>query len=264
MCTRPTAPGKLISDNITFIRHILKSLAHWVYLISTDQEKAFDRIECQYLWQTLKKLFGQGFSAEILLLYCKIARILKLIMAWQHLLLSRGGYDRDALFLGCCIPSPLKLCNTNSGECSQVSGVFFPGCKSAVKLLAFADDAVIIIKKQRDNNFLGEDLAFFFAVLDCNISLEELTVAMGQMAAGKAPGLDGLPTIFICTSGSVWEPTCVRCSQTGLHQHPVGMQFFHFLDLALLRNWRPVALLCTDYKLFSKVLTNRFKNVLES
>lgn len=98
----------------------------------------------------------------------------------------------------------------------------------------------------------------FFAVLDANISVEELTGSVGQMAAGKAPGLDGLPTIFVCTSGSVWEPTCGRCSQTGLHRHPGGMQFFHFLDLALLRNWRPVALLCIDYKLFLKVLTNRF------
>ncbi|XP_075968244.1 adhesion G-protein coupled receptor G6 [Anarhichas minor] len=34
------------------------------------------------------------------------------------------------------------------------------------------------------------------AVLDANISLEELTAAVGQMAAGRAPGLDGLPADF--------------------------------------------------------------------
>ncbi|KAI3362964.1 hypothetical protein L3Q82_011638, partial [Scortum barcoo] len=34
------------------------------------------------------------------------------------------------------------------------------------------------------------------SVLDANISLEELTAAVGQMAPGKAPGLDGLPAGF--------------------------------------------------------------------
>lgn len=113
---------------------------------------------------------------------------------------------------------------------------------------------MITIKKQRDINILGEKVVFF-AVLEAKISLEELSGAVGQMAPGKAPGLDGLPTIFICTSGSVREPTCVRCSQTGMHRHPVGVKFFHFLDLALLSNWRPVALLCTDYKL--EITTNK-------
>lgn len=34
-------------------------------------------------------------------------------------------------------------------------------------------------------------------------------------------------------------------------------------DSSLLKNWRPVSLLCVDYKLFSKVLSNRLKNFLE-
>ncbi|KAI4891126.1 hypothetical protein NFI96_005415 [Prochilodus magdalenae] len=35
-------------------------------------------------------------------------------------------------------------------------------------------------------------------------------------------------------------------------------------DLCDLKNWRPLALLCTDYKIFSKALANRLKGLLGS
>ncbi len=33
-------------------------------------------------------------------------------------------------------------------------------------------------------------------------------------------------------------------------------------DLGLLKNWRPVSLMCLDYKILSKCLANRLKNIL--
>ncbi len=34
-------------------------------------------------------------------------------------------------------------------------------------------------------------------------------------------------------------------------------------DLQFIKNWRPVSLLCTDYKLLSKVLASRLSKVME-
>lgn len=67
------------------------------------------------------------------------------------------------------------------------------------------------------------------AVLDADISLEELTAAVGQMAAGRAPGLDGLPTDFYkrfweCLGADLWE-VLNECSGSGAERHQAGM--FH-------------------------------------
>lgn len=70
-----TRLGRLISDNITLIWDVLEvssSLAVDTVLILLDQEKAFDQVEHQYLWQTL---FAFGFSpcfiAKFQVLYYK-------------------------------------------------------------------------------------------------------------------------------------------------------------------------------------------------
>ncbi|KAI3351100.1 hypothetical protein L3Q82_005669 [Scortum barcoo] len=52
---------------------------HGTGLISIDQEKAFDRVEHQYLWKTLAAFgFSPGFIARIQVLYHDVASILKI------------------------------------------------------------------------------------------------------------------------------------------------------------------------------------------
>lgn len=75
-------PSRLITDNITFIRDILNlsgSLGCKLGLISLDQEKAFDRVEHQYLWRTLQAFgFSSGLIARIRVLYRDIESVLKI------------------------------------------------------------------------------------------------------------------------------------------------------------------------------------------
>ena len=108
------------------------------------------------------------------------------------------------------------------------------------------------------------------AALDTEITLDELTAAVGQMALGRSPGLDGLPVEFY---RRLWDllgrdlcGVLQECSRTGLLLVLCRRAVLSLLpkkgDLTLLKNWRPVALLCTDYKLLSKVLVNRLKTVM--
>lgn len=58
-------PGRLITDNITLIQHVWDASGSFgidTGLVSFNQEKAFDWVEHQYLWQILSALG----SAEVL------------------------------------------------------------------------------------------------------------------------------------------------------------------------------------------------------
>ncbi|KAI3374546.1 hypothetical protein L3Q82_021112 [Scortum barcoo] len=131
-------PGRLISDNVTLIRDILEvsgSLAVDTGLISIDQEKAFDRVEHKYLWQTLAAFgFSPGFIAKIRVLYCDIASVLKINGG-----LSAPFRVQRGIRQGCCLSGMLyslaiepllhKLRN-------KLSGVCVPGCDVSFKLSA--------------------------------------------------------------------------------------------------------------------------------
>ncbi|KAI4891758.1 hypothetical protein NFI96_005206 [Prochilodus magdalenae] len=108
--------------------------------------------------------------------------------------------------------------------------------------------------------------------LDLPLTLDELKTAVSQMAPGRAPGIDGLPVEFYKT---FWEQIghdlflmLTECIQGGGLPLSCRRAVLTLLpkkgDLCDLKNWRPLALLCTDYKIFSKALANRLKGVLGS
>ncbi len=113
---------------------------------------------------------------------------------------------------------------------------------------------------QGDQDTLGADL-----------TLEELGAAVSQMTSGRAPGFNGLPSDFFKHFWSVLGQDLLdvfgQCFKDGTLPASCRRAVLSLLpkrgDLALLKNWRPVALLCTDYKILSKVLSNRLKNFLQ-
>ncbi|KAK3520120.1 hypothetical protein QTP70_014376, partial [Hemibagrus guttatus] len=74
-------PDRSIFDNIYFICDILdvsRLLGLQTGLIFLDQEKAFDRVEHEYLWKVLETFgFNPGFIAMVKVFYCEIESVLK-------------------------------------------------------------------------------------------------------------------------------------------------------------------------------------------
>ena len=102
------------------------------------------------------------------------------------------------------------------------------------------------------------------------LSLEECFTALKGMARGKAPGVDGLPMEFYLKFWDVLGPDLVEvlncCSGRGYlaksQRRGVITLTFKKGDRLDPRNWRPISLLCVDYKIASRGIMGRLLKVI--
>ena len=102
------------------------------------------------------------------------------------------------------------------------------------------------------------------------ITEEELLKAVRSMESNKSPGFDGLTTNFYKHFWPILSEKLTRvynyAFRTGAltvsQRRGVISLLFKKGDRAQLKNWRPVALLNTDYKILTKALANRLQQVL--
>ncbi|KAL6473518.1 hypothetical protein MHYP_G00170790 [Metynnis hypsauchen] len=114
---------------------------------------------------------------------------------------------------------------------------------------------------------LAEDSA---SGLERQLSLVELSDALRSMECGKAPGIDGLPAEFYKSFWPVIGEDLLEVLNDSLAKGRLPSSCRRAVltllpkkgDLHELKNWRPVSLLCCDYKLLSKVLAVRLKEVV--
>ena len=108
--------------------------------------------------------------------------------------------------------------------------------------------------------------------LEQKITLEELGLALKQSKNGKAPGLDGIPVEWL----KAFYPK-IKELLLEVFNYCYEVKRFHASarrgvislipkkgrDLRWIKHWRPIILLCTDYKLLAKIISNRVKKVLD-
>ena len=103
-------------------------------------------------------------------------------------------------------------------------------------------------------------------------SQAEILAAIKGLQTGKSPGSDGLPVEFY---SAFWEDLCdvlVVLFNERFHlgvltdtQREGFLRLLHKKDdKRLPKNWRPISLLNSDYKIASKVITERLKAVMPS
>ena len=109
-------------------------------------------------------------------------------------------------------------------------------------------------------------------LLDSEITLEELGLALSKLNNNSAPGIDGLPVPFYKTFWNKLKQPLFASIQYGLSigelsttQKRGVITLFHkgkHLRRDQLKNWRPITLTNTDYKIFSKTLAIRLQKSL--
>ena len=106
--------------------------------------------------------------------------------------------------------------------------------------------------------------------LEADLSLQELEAALKSMKNRKTPGLDGLPAELYKKFHGKLLPPLLKIAQHSAHvgqlsntQRKAVVTLIHKKDeRANLANWRPISLLCVDYKIIAKALALRLQPVL--
>ena len=110
------------------------------------------------------------------------------------------------------------------------------------------------------------------ALCDGNVTEAECRAALNQMKCNKSPGIDGLPYEFYVHFWLVLGPDLVNvfndCLLSGRLSFSQRTGLITLIykkgDKLDTKNWSPISLLCTDYKILTKVLTNRLLSVISS
>jgi hypothetical protein len=109
------------------------------------------------------------------------------------------------------------------------------------------------------------------AILNAPITLDELLTAVRHSPRNKTPGSDGLPVELYDTFWTQLGPLLLKVFN---HAHESGqmpkscrsgvLSLLHKKgDRSNLGNYRPLTMLCADYKVISKLLATRLDNVLQ-
>ena len=110
-------------------------------------------------------------------------------------------------------------------------------------------------------------------MLDEPLFLEEIHIAIKQMKRERTPGIDGFPIEFY---DKFWPRLKFSLHSLYLNVTEKNGKFPESTrtgiitliekkgkDQLLVENWRPITLLCCDYKIFAKVIANRIESVVQ-
>lgn len=185
-------PGRSIFDNIHLIRDLFDVSNMFdldIGLISLDQEKAFDRVEHNYLWKTLQAFgFNPEFLSYVKVLYCDIESILKinggLCAPFKVCRGVRQGCSLSGLLYTLAIEPLLSVLRR------VLEGVPLPNCKVSLCLSVYADDVIIMTNKQNDVDLLLKTLKDFGLISSARINWNKSeAVLMGEWKKRAPPNL---------------------------------------------------------------------------
>ncbi|KAK3521155.1 hypothetical protein QTP70_000521 [Hemibagrus guttatus] len=191
-------PDRSIFDNVYLIRDILdvsRLLGLKTGLIFLDQEKAFDRVEHEYLWKVLEAFgFNPGFVAMIRVLYSEIESVLKvnggLCAPFRVYRGIRQGCSLSDMLYSLAIEPLLNKLRSHLFFIFIHLILIFHTLMPQY-LSAYADDLVVMINTQEDVNVLTAILNDFQILSSAKVNwTKSEAILVGEWGGGQ-PSLPG-------------------------------------------------------------------------
>lgn len=160
-------------------------------------------------------------------------------------------------------PDDQRLC-TNSRDLCDAAAAFYERLYSP----AHASDPLATALLLQHMPKLPADAA---AKLDAPITLAELDAALGHTPRNRTPGIDGLPAEFLSTYRTSLLPLLLLVFNDAIAHGALPSSSRTAViqlvpktgDLTQLSNYRPLSMLCTDYKLLAKVVARRLASIID-
>ena len=146
-----SVPGRSIMDNLHLLRNVVDYVDSKVLpcsLVNIDQEKAFDRVNHDYLFRVLEHFgFGPDFLGWIRLLYREVSSsVLVNGFVTDPFAVTRsvrqGCSLSPMLYILCLEPLALAI-----RRCADIVGLSVPLFPEQIKLCQYADDLTVIITR---------------------------------------------------------------------------------------------------------------------
>jgi hypothetical protein len=157
-------PGRTIHDNVHLIRSIIEHHSRTREPIGTvqwDQDKAFNRISHEYLFETLKRFgFRMNFIGWITLLYTNASFRIRINNSISDVIPFKSGVGQGCslsggLFVMCSEPLLIDIRHNpripgvlpHGGQCPSIIKTIFNNQSTdvTIKLSAYADDISTIV-----------------------------------------------------------------------------------------------------------------------
>ena len=142
-------PGRFIGQNIRLIEDIIACKDGDEVLLFIDQEKAFDRVEWEWLLKVLDKFnFGDQFKKYIKIMYCNMkSSVLTNGMISEYFNVTRGIRQGDSLSALLYVVQSEPLAEYIR-TCTDLKGIDIKGlndCSYNVKCSQYVDDTTIFL-----------------------------------------------------------------------------------------------------------------------
>lgn len=201
-------PGRSIFDNIALVRDLLtvaKSLGLNAGLISLDQQKAFDRVEHQFLWSTFECFgFSPGFISMVKTIYCDIESVLKvnggLSSPFKVKRGIRQGCPMSGMLYSIAIEPLLHMLRSN------LRGFSVPSCNKPFILSAYADDVITFVSCKDDIDMLTNVVNDFQSLSSAKVNWGKSDALWVGEWEDRFPGLPGGLRLLTAPGTLAWRP----------------------------------------------------------